>query len=480
MENNEIDKLFQEHLSSVEMDVDLADVWQSVEPPKKKKRRFFFLGCFMVAALFCIVLSCLYWYKTDNVFIENALAEEAQSTTEQEKGKETVLSLNEKKNKKDLDEEFHSHIMELQQSSSSMPKQRNGEEAIWNEKVVSQKEGFDQPNPPSKNNNTNVKEKNEVTELESTRTEQLKMQIVEPLEIELSNDSITTQKDIAFSFSSDKTEISDAIEKGRLENRVDDFEMPLTIQIASLGNSKIPNDLLIPVDFPLDTSQNKKKAEERIRKFQLGITTGVGSFNTNLSATTPEGDALVAGRKRTETDRFSYNLGTNLDYWISKNIGFSLGFEYQRHFSYFEEKIDFNDYSLTVYRTTYAANSRTIKSNLILNQLHSRVLFNYRLDLRKVKLVLSAGPSYNIYNKGEGKRYGENQEIIDLSQQGNLLQSTSFGLMAKCRIEYPLTKNIQINMGINTHHQSRTIVSNSSVRQRIRISSFSAGLSHFL
>lgn len=483
MTDKEIDEMFEEHLSPVEMDVDVVDIWQTVEPPKKKKRKVFFLLWFLVGAFFCSGLGYLYWYKTDSTFIENVSDEQSQPIAEQTEVKRSNAILDEKQNKKYLNEEYSGDINEPQQSSSSRSKGTEGKEATLDGQVPSKnanlKTYVDKANSLREDNNTNVKLKKETFELKSIDPQQMILPTIEPLKNGRLNNSITVEDDIASSFSSDKLETSDAIAAESTADQIAHFEAPLHLALAGLDPLLTLNDLLTQVHFPLDTSQFKNEPQVKIRKFQLGIATGFGSFKTNLNATIPEGDALIADRKRTETDRVSYYLGTNLDYWISKNIGVSLGFEYQRHFSYFEEEIDFNDYSLTVYRTTYATNRRRIKSNLILNQFHTSLLFNYRIGLRKVKLVFSAGPSYNLYNKGEGKRYGENEEVVDLNQQGEPLQSTSVGLMAKCRIEYPLTKSIQINAGINTHYQLRAIVSDSVVKQRIRTSNFSLGLSHF-
>lgn len=448
MENHELDKLFRKNIGATKIRVDAEEIWQEVKPRKKKRRFFFF---WLLAG--CLLSSSLGYFYFANSFSST----EPISDTTGEQPQNQLLSIS---TTPSASTENESAPPQVSEPSTIIPSTQS-QNPIINQAIATPFQ--------SANGATRSKSATAIPKVNPKSNTEKRSYLLDPKAIDLPDSEKTTAKPAA---------------KGTMPNLTNHLAIKRQLEIL------LPLDLIQPVleysdnmpllwqNFEPLALEDSKEQKAKSKALEIGSYAAYGKYRPDLSGDPTS--AVVSQRENTETNRFSFYSGVHLTYWFYKNLGASVNFEYQRHYAYFQDSIVSLDYQVNQFQHSYLRHTRSIKSNLILHQMHFSCLLDYKVNYRAFNLIISAGPSYNVSTKGVGKFYSQVDELTDLKEDQQIFQSSAFGIMTRLRLQYSWNQKVFLNAGIHQHFQRGRgyILDSSAMKQRINASYFSLGLSH--
>lgn len=444
MDDKKFDEMFKRNLEFSKIQVDVDEMWSQVRPEKEKRRRH--ILWWSLAATFAFVFIA-FWIMNSKIlsdeltrhpkvnlidvditkkgnqlvtngeilcdndilssksFVENMLS--THKTTGIEKGRgNTSIDLQGKNGK-------------LHQSNYSLRKNNSEIGAKYLENTLDEVETINQLNPS--------------VDLENWKIEDL--------------DTLLYDKSKKNMSSFDSYLNHGALLKIQRDNQ------PL---IIPSWNSAIIRYL--PNDF--------EKEDINRNSFGIEIYSGYANLNRILDVEDSIHNTFLGNREATEMKRFSVVSGMDFCYRIH-NWGLSMGLMYQKHYTYFQDSLSINAFTLKNYKSTFFKKQRTIKSNVITTQISANIMIRYSLNWKRWLLQPAIGIKYNFQTNGKGKFYTSINNISNVKDK-DYYQSEGWTPIARLCIQYQIYEKCNLNIGVLHKLSSNSILKNESFIEKYR------------
>lgn len=461
MNDHDFDKIFRDNIESTQMEVDANEIWDRVNANEKNKRRR--LPFWLFFGLIVGIIGLGTWYITQETETEK------HSSLDQEQSQNFLKEINTTKSK----EAELSLTNQLVQEETKVKMKPSTTSSI---KVA--------PAETNLKTNRNIIQRQEKivlgknvrnTLFESDNIFVSKKRNFSNSQKETSSTSISSINKSSSEYFKKEQDISnEENDKNGIKKLT---KIKLLIEYLPLRERLLKDNNRVRFDFVLKPTVLENIDKEQEAKWEIGTYVGLGIINKQLA--NGEGRMIdwVDKRKQTETDRFSYSQGINVTRWLPSNFGISVDLDFQRHYSYFEEEIITMEFKQDEFESSFFQNTRVIKSNVIINQLHAGLSVKYNWSKARFNLQPTVGVSYNLIIKGSGKFYTQPDTISEVSEEENFFQSAGLGLNGGIILQYTFKKNLFLNGGFKTQISARSILKDNRIEQNMMPMYFTLGLS---